>query len=88
LAVGLRETQIKAIDYYVAPSNANDRWLIIYLSEHDYPLGVTTTNIATTEYETLVNWGTFDKIILKGQLTVGGVAKTEATLQQIFNANG
>ncbi|MBE7080593.1 MAG: hypothetical protein E7371_05075 [Clostridiales bacterium] len=87
LAVGLRETQIKTIDYYVAPSNANDRWLLFYLTEHDYPMDVVLGDLLPY-YDTFVSWGTFDKIILKGQMTVGGVAKTEATLQEIFNANG
>ena len=87
LAVGLRETQIHTIDYNVNPGNSNDRWLIFYLNEHDYPMGVSTYDVISY-YDTFLSWGTFSKIVIKGEMTVGGVAKTEATLQEIFDANG
>ena len=96
-SVVLHETELKEIYYHISKENTEDRWLLFYLSEHDYPEDVTLYNLRPeisegvfdeTHYEMLVSWGTFEKITLKGEMTVGGVAKTEATLQEIFDANG
>lgn len=86
-AVDITETEVSEIYYNVTGENNSDRWLLFYLSEHDYPLGVTLYNIKSN-YDLLCSWGLFDSITLYGEFAVGSQVKSEATLAEIFAANG
>lgn len=83
----LHETEIAEIYYSVTGENKADRWLLFYLSENDYPTDVRLYDI-NGHYDVLVKLGLFEHIKLQGEFTIGGATKTEATLQEIFNANG
>ena len=83
----LHETEIAEIYYSVTGEDKADRWLLFYLSENDYPTDVRLYDIVG-QYDALVKLGLFEHITLQGEFTIGGVTKTKATLQEIFNANG
>ena len=83
--VVLNETTIKFASYHINEKKNEDRWFYIVLNEHDYDGNV---SLYSFNIETIRNSGLVDKIIIKGDITLGGKAVTEATLGEIFNQNG
>ena len=83
--ISLISTEIYQIVYNISKTNNDDRWLIFYLSEHDYPIDQFTIDL---NYDMLYSLNMLDSIIIKGNMTVGGKAKTEASMREIFDANG
>lgn len=89
-AVQLTETEVDKIFYNISKNNNDDRWLIFFLGTNDYPSDQYTlaAPASSQSYERLLEYGTFDKIIIKGEMTVGGVSKEQATIAELINANG
>lgn len=85
IAISLKETTVSGIIYSVAGADGGDRWLIISLSNHDYSNNVVQYGVTLEELNRL---GFPEKVIIKGGMTVGETAKTEATVAEIFAANG
>ena len=88
--VQLIETEVDKIFYNINQENNGDRWLIFFLGTNDYPSDQNTLFApeSSNSYERLLEYGTFDKIIIKGEMTVGGVSKEQATIAELVNANG
>lgn len=88
--VQLIETEVDKIFYNINQENNGDRWLIFFLGTNDYPSDQVTLFApeSSNSYERLLEYGTFDKIIIKGEMTVGGVSKEQATIAELVNANG
>ena len=84
-AINLLETSIKAATYYINEETPTDRWFYFTLTNHDYP-----TEKATQDFdvEYIKSIGLLEKITLKGDISLGSVSVTEATLAQIGAANG
>ncbi len=83
--ITLEETSVSGIIYSVEGIDGGDRWFIISLTNHDYPSNVTTWNVPLEEVNRL---GFPEKVVIRGEMIVGGTTKTEATVAEIFAANG
>lgn len=85
LTMRLIETSIDSANYYISGTDNNDRWLYFTLTEHDYPDTIREYNF---KVDTIKELGLFDKITLKGKISLGSKIVEEATLAEIGAKNG
>lgn len=62
-----------------------DRWFYFTLTEHDYPVSLATQDFGVEYVKSL---GIFEKITIKGSISLAGTTVEEATLAEIGAANG
>ncbi|MBQ8405150.1 MAG: hypothetical protein IJX09_00725 [Clostridia bacterium] len=90
--VNLIETDIETATFAVKDTTneetgaiTHDRWFYFTLTEHDYPVADDTYNFGVEYVKSL---GIFEKIIIKGSISLAGTTVEEATLAEIGAANG
>ena len=84
-AIQIETTEIEAVKFLY--TTATDNWLIFTISNHDYTCDTGNTTYVVSQKE-LNRIEFLDNVILRGTIVVGTDTLEEATLAQVFAANG
>ena len=77
----------EVVDVTFQYTSSNDNWLIFTISNHDYTCETKNTTYVVSQQE-LNRIGFLENIILRGEIVLSGEMFEEATLAQVFAANG
>ena len=83
--VNFMDTDIEMATYFINAKNESDRWFYFTLTNHDYPVEVDQDDF-TVDY--MKSLGIFEKITIKGRISLAGTYVEEATLKEVGEANG